>query len=86
LTEVHKVKKVELEAAVFYIRAGKQDQVRLQPTLAESEIPTNTTKAKLLGKRQDVDVWVTYFNAVREGEQKEAKGATPGSSHGTTDS
>jgi hypothetical protein len=54
--------------------------------LAESEIPTNTTKAKLLGKRQEVDVWVTYFNVVREREQKEVKGATPGSSHGTTDS
>jgi hypothetical protein len=86
LTEVHKVKKVALAADVFYIRAGKQDQVRLKPILAEAEIPINMTKAKLLGKRQEVDVWVTYFNAVREREQKEAEGVMPGSSHGTTDS
>jgi hypothetical protein len=86
MNAVHKIKKVVIEANVFYIRSGKQDQVRLRPTLAGSEVPTDTTKAQLLGKRQEVlDVWVTYFNAVSERELKEAEGATPRSSHGTTD-
>jgi hypothetical protein len=82
---VPKIKKVVTKANIFYIRSGKQDQVRLRPTLAGSEVLTDTTKAQLLGKRQVIDVWVTYFNAVSERELKEAEGATPGSSHGTTE-
>jgi hypothetical protein len=78
--ENHKGNRASLKVDTMYIRSGKHDQVRVKPCLATSAVPTNTTKEKLLGKRQEVDVWVTYFNAVAERDLKEAKSNTPGDS------
>jgi hypothetical protein len=50
----------------LYIRAARADQARAKSVLPVDRIPGNTSLEELVGLRQEVDVWVTYFNTLQE--------------------